>query len=444
MQAIDTNYQETLDYLFARLPMFSRIGAAALKPDLNNIRALCDALGNPQLGLKCIHIAGTNGKGSTSHMLAAIFQKAGYRTGLYTSPHLVDFRERIRVNGLPVSKEFVVQFVKDHAALIEHIQPSFFEITVAMAFVAFRDMKVAMAIIETGLGGRLDSTNIILPELSIITNISLDHTDLLGHTITAIAGEKAGIIKQGVPVVIGPCVEEAAIVFRETAQKLQSSLVFAKNTWQLQMQPLAKQKFQEYQAVHQNRKESWMIQTDLSGNYQEENIATVLTAIEVLESLGWKVSVELLSGALKHVKTDTGLIGRWDIRQQDPLIIADVGHNQAGLHLVMEHWNAIQAREKHIILGFVRDKDISAALNEFPRNGHYHFCAADMPRALPAVELAAIARQIGLDGVCYASVSDAVHQVRALLNMEDALLITGSFFIVGEALAVLGDSGFGQ
>jgi len=443
MQAIDTIYQETLDYLFARLPMFSRIGAAALKPDLNNIRALSEALGNPHRGLKCIHIAGTNGKGSTSHMLAAIFQKAGYRTGLYTSPHLVDFRERIRVNGKPVSKEFVIQFVKDHAALIEQIQPSFFEITVAMAFVAFREMNVEMAIIETGLGGRLDSTNIIVPELSIITNISLDHTDLLGHTITAIAREKAGIIKQGVPVVIGPCVEEAAIVFRETAQILHSPMFFARDTWQIHMQPLAKIEDQEYLAIHQNQQESWTIQTDLSGNYQEENIATVLTAVEVLESLGWKLSVEESTEALKDVKTDTGLIGRWDIRQQDPLIVVDVGHNQAGLHLVMEHWNTLPAREKHIILGFVRDKDISAALNEFPKNGQYHFCAADMPRALPATELATIARTLGLNGECYASVSDAVHQVRAQLDKDDALLITGSFFIVGEALAVLGNPGMG-
>lgn len=424
----DLNYQQTLDYLYSRLPMFSRIGAAAIKKDLTNTIALCEALGHPEKKFKSIHIAGTNGKGSTSHMLAAILQHAGYKTGLYTSPHLVDFRERIRINGEMVSKDFVVDFVSKHQATIERITPSFFEITVAMAFAAFADAGVDVAVIETGLGGRLDSTNVITPELSIITNISLDHTDMLGKTIPEIAFEKAGIIKPNVPVVIGEKNALAEKVFAAKAAEINAKAYQAYKHWQVT------QNANGFLAQQGASKHSINLQTDLSGSYQQANIATVLTAVDLLNKQGWKLSSEDVSSALTQVKKLTGLRGRWDIWQTEPFIVADVAHNPAGLSVVMEDWSRIPAKEKHIVLGFVRDKDVREALSLFPKGAQYHFCAANLPRALPADELATIAAKLGISGKVYSSVADALNGVSALLEKEDALLICGSFFIVGEAM----------
>lgn len=424
-----SDYQQTLDYLYAQLPMFSRMGAAAIKKDLTNTRALCEALGNPQTRFKSIHIAGTNGKGSTSHMLAAIFQQAGYKTGLYTSPHLVDFRERIRVNGQMVSQDFVTGFVARHKDLIEEIAPSFFEITVAMAFAAFATEAVDIAIIETGLGGRLDSTNIITPKLSIITNISLDHTDLLGATIPEIAREKAGIIKPLIPVVIGEENAETLPVFREVASTQNAPLFEAYRHWQVSA---ASGGFLARQVANGTTRQLY---TDLTGSYQQYNIATVCAATDVLIAQGWKINEATISTALSRVTALTGLRGRWDIWQTAPLIVADVAHNPAGLKQVLHDWAAVRANTKHIIVGFVRDKDVDEALSLFPKDAHYHFCAAALPRALPADELAAIAARFGLKGTTYASVADAVKSVRIQLAPLDALLICGSFFIVGEAMA---------
>lgn len=439
MQAIQTDaaYQQTLDYLYTRLPMFSRIGAAAIKADLTNTIALCQALGNPQQRFPSIHIAGTNGKGSTSHMLAAILQHAGYKTGLYTSPHLIDFRERIRISGAPVGKDFVVDFVASHKALIEQINPSFFEITVAMAFAAFADEAVDIAIIETGLGGRLDSTNVITPVLSIITNISLDHTDLLGNTISAIAREKAGIIKAGIPVVIGEYDTDAQPVFEATAQRLAASLYKGWEQWQVRSTPSDGSNRQSFLAVNPDNGTTLNAFTDLAGNYQQWNIATVLTAIDVLQEAGWAVDATSAARALNEVKRTTGLRGRWDVLRQQPLIIADVAHNPAGLRLAMKGWEAIQAKEKHIIIGFVKDKDIAGALALLPQDATYHFCAADTPRAMPAEALAEAAQASGLKGKFYPSVAEAAESARTQLSPADALLITGSFFVVGEAMPYL-------
>lgn len=428
-----TTYKDTLNYLFERLPMFSRIGKAALKPDLTNTLKLCAALGDPQHKFKSVHIAGTNGKGSTSHSLAAVFQHAGYKTGLYTSPHLIDFRERIRIDGVPVSEQWVVDFVARYKHLIEEINPSFFEITVAMAFLAFAEAGVDMAIVETGLGGRLDSTNIITPILSIITNISYDHKDLLGNTLTQIAGEKAGIIKHKVPVVVGEQNDETDKVFFEHSVLQQSPLYYAESHWDMVMVG-QDARYQYYKAVNKVKQELCDIQTDLTGNYQQHNIKTVLTAVEVLAFQGYNLSVGSAIEALKNVKRSTGLMGRWDWLQESPAVICDVAHNEAGLTNVMEQWQQVEAEHKHIVVGFVKDKEVSAALALFPKDATYYFCNAQIQRALPVAELQVLAAAAGLNGQSYASVADSVTEAMHGMGNNDALLITGSFFVVGEAL----------
>ncbi len=427
-------YLQTLDYLFAQLPMFSRIGKAALKPDLTNTLKLCEALGNPERSFKSIHIAGTNGKGSTSHMLAAVFQKSGYRTGLYTSPHLVDFRERIRIDGQEITEGFVVDFVAQYKTIIEEIQPSFFEITVVMAFVAFAAAEVDIAVIETGLGGRLDSTNVILPELSIITNISLDHTDLLGDTVQAIAREKAGIIKPGIPVIIGESSDETDSVFFEKSISAGSPVYRADDLWDIVKSAPAANGFQDYKAVHRGSLKIMELRTDLPGAYQQHNIKTVLTATELLAALGWKLSIENAMDALEDVKGQTGLHGRWDTWQESPLILADVAHNPAGLKEVLAQWTTVNAAQKHVILGFVQDKDVPAALALFPDDNIYYCTNAAIPRALPAQELAQMAQEAGLAATTFSAVDEALAAAINAMAPEDALLITGSFFVVGEAM----------
>lgn len=428
-----TTYQETLDYLFERLPMFSRIGKAALKPDLTNTLKLCAALGDPHLRFKSIHIAGTNGKGSTSHSLAAVFQKAGYKTGLYTSPHLIDFRERIRINGLPITQQWVIDFVAKIKPHIDEIEPSFFEITVAMAFLAFAEEGVDIAIVETGLGGRLDSTNIITPLLSVITNISYDHKDLLGNTLAQIAYEKAGIIKEGVPVVVGEQHDETDNVFFERSVLLHSPLYYAETHWDM-VRVKQDARYQYYKAVNLLKQELYSLHTDLTGNYQQHNIKTVLTAVEIISFQGFNVSVAGAIEALADVKRSTGLMGRWDWLQESPAVICDVAHNPAGLTNVMEQWAQVYAKQKHIVLGFVKDKDVSEALALFPKDATYYFCNAQIQRALPAAELNAMAAEAGLIGNSYPSVTDAVNAAMINMAADDGLLITGSFFIVGEAL----------
>ncbi len=445
-----TTYQQTLDYLYEKLPMFSRIGAAALKPDLTNTIRLCIGLGDPQQKFRSIHIAGTNGKGSTSHMLAAACRQQGYKTGLYTSPHLVDFRERIRIDGVPVSKEWLVAFVREHKALIEEIKPSFFEITVVMAFKAFAEAGVDIAIIETGLGGRLDSTNVITPLLSIITNISYDHQDLLGHTLGEIATEKAGIIKPNVPVVIGEQHDETERIFFEHSVHKRSTVYYAQTLWGM-VRTGEDGHYQYYKAVHNAHREMYTVKTDLLGNYQQHNIKTVLTAAEVLTRIGFKLTMENVVASLAHVKSATGLLGRWDIVQQHPTIICDVAHNPAGLKEVLKQLESLNSKsqetnskptdaivgQKHIVIGFVKDKDVAEALALFPKDATFYFCNADNPRALPATDLNAMAGQAGLQGNAYPTITAAVTAAKEAMANDDVLLITGSFFIVGDALAML-------
>lgn len=428
-------YPQTLDYLYERLPMFSRIGKAALKPDLTNTIKLCAALGDPHTKFKSVHIAGTNGKGSTSHALAAVFQHAGYRTGLYTSPHLIDFRERIRINGTPVNKEWVVNFVDKYKDLVEDIKPSFFEITVAMAFAAFAEEQVDIAIIETGLGGRLDSTNIITPLLSIITNISYDHKDLLGNTLAEIAAEKAGIIKPNVPVVIGEQQDETERVFFEHSVHKHSALHYAQSLWGM-VRTKTDTKYQYYKAINNAKREMYDLHTDLLGNYQQHNIKTILTAVELLSHQGFNVSIQGAFAALADVKGATGLRGRWEWLQENPTVICDVAHNPAGLKEVLQQWQQVTATKKHIVLGFVKDKDVTEALTLFPKDAVYYFCNAQTPRALPANDLKELAATTGLNGNAYSTVTDAVTAAKEAMTNDSALLITGSFFIVGEALSI--------
>jgi len=399
--------------------MFSRIGKAALKPDLTNTLKLCAALGDPQHKFRSVHIAGTNGKGSTSHALAAICQHQGYKTGLYTSPHLVDFRERIRIDGVPVSKEWVVDFVAQHKGLIEEVQPSFFEITVAMAFVAFAEAQVDIAIIETGLGGRLDSTNVITPLLSIITNISYDHKDLLGNTLPEIAAEKAGIIKPNVPVVIGEQNDETERVFFEHSVHKQSPLYYAQSLWGM-VRVKQDAKYQYYKAVNNAKREMYDLKTDLSGNYQQHNIKTVLTATELLSHYGYNLTIEGAIAALANVKATTGLLGRWYQLQERPTVICDVAHNPAGLKEVLQQWDSVVATTKHIVLGFVKDKDVNEALALFPKDATYYFCNAQIQRALPAAELKEIAEKTGLKGNAYHTVTEAINAAKTTMVATDA------------------------
>jgi len=430
----DVAYRRTLDDLYCRLPMFSRIGAAALKPSLDNTFALCAALGNPERRFPSVHIAGTNGKGSTSHGLAAILQAAGYKTGLYTSPHLVDFRERIRVDGEPVGKAWVVDFVARMSDAIDRIQPSFFEITVAMAFAAFAEAGVDAAVIETGLGGRLDSTNVISPVLSVITNIGYDHVDLLGPTLADIAREKAGIIKPQTPVVIGTRREETRDVFLRTAGDFDAPIRWAEDHYRATPQ-CADGDLAVFGVRDLQGGEIFDLRTDLRGDYQAQNIATILCAADALQSLGW--NIDDARASLRNVSRTTGLRGRWEVLQNRPLVVADVAHNADGLTAVVQQWNRVAARERHIVVGFVRDKDVAAALALLPKSAHFHWCAAGIPRALSAEELAAMAAEIGLTGTVYPTVAAAVLGAMDALSEEDALLVTGSFFVVGEALAAL-------
>eukprot|EP01133_Synstelium_polycarpum_P013913 gene13913-16414_t len=426
-------YSETLDYLYSKLPMFTRIGAVAFKKDLHNTVAMCQALGNPQQKFKTIHVGGTNGKGSTSHMLAAILQKAGYKTGLYTSPHLKDFRERIRVNGKMVSKSFVTHFVSEQRALIESLEPSFFEVTVAMAFSYFEQQKVDVAIIEVGLGGRLDSTNIIHPDLSVITNISLDHTNMLGHTLKEIAFEKAGIIKKDTPAVIGERHPETDPVFFTKATETNSPLFFAQDQWH---------------AAHIGQKGNYLslsiyknkelffekLKLDLTGSYQLKNVLTVAAAIEQLKKLNYLISDEAVYHALKNVKKITGLQGRWQILQKAPLIICDTGHNLAGIAEVLKNIQNTPHKQLHMVIGMVKDKDISGVLALLPKDARYYFSQPALERAMPAAELAAQAKLLGLNGKVFDQVKEALNAAKAAAVTEDLIFIGGSTFVVAEVI----------
>lgn len=413
--------------------MFTRVGAVAFKKDLHNTIVMCSKLGDPQNKFKTIHVAGTNGKGSTSHMLAAIFQQAGYKTGLYTSPHLKDFRERIRINGKMVPETFVTDFVNQQQGIIEELSPSFFEVTVAMAFSFFATEKVDIAIIEVGLGGRLDSTNIITPELSVITNISLDHTNILGNTLTEIAAEKAGIIKPGIPVVIGETQPEPKQVFIKKAAETTSKIIFADQELHT-VNTIRKKEFvvtsvcRNQAAVYEN------LALDLTGFYQLKNILTVIQAITVLKNKGYKITDEAVYTALKNVKGLTGLQGRWQKLGKHPLIICDTGHNIAGIHEVIQNINDTVFQNLHIVIGMVKDKDISGVLALLPVSATYYFCQPQLERALPAAELALQAKEHQLNGQVFNTVPDALQAAKNNAEKTDMIFIGGSTFVVAEVL----------
>jgi dihydrofolate synthase/folylpolyglutamate synthase len=424
-------YAETIEYLFTRLPMFSRIGAAALKPDLTNTIRLCEKLGNPQKEIKTIHVAGTNGKGSVSHMLASIFQKAGYKTGLYTSPHLYDFRERIKINGEFISEDAVVSFTNEIKPYIEEIDPSYFEITVVMAFNYFRKEKTEIAIIETGLGGRLDSTNIINPEISIITNIGFDHIQLLGNTLDKIAYEKAGIIKENTPVIIGERNSETEPVFIGIAQEKKAPILFSEDLFEIVSHQLANNILQiivEEKSTELERS----FNLDLLGLYQKNNLLTVLTACKELKKKGWILTDDSIKTGLESVKSTTGFQGRWEIVKENPSIVLDVAHNEDGIKSVLRQLNEISFTNLHIVTGMVKDKDIDAAVKLLPKDASYYFTNASIPRALPCKELQEIAAKEGLIGNCYLNVDAAISAAKLNANENDLILVCGSVFIVGE------------
>jgi dihydrofolate synthase/folylpolyglutamate synthase len=425
------DYPQTIEYLFTRLPVFSRIGAAAYKADLINIQALTKQLENPERKFRSIHVAGTNGKGSTSHMLAAILQKAGYKTGLYTSPHLHDFRERIRINGHMIPEKNVISFTERISDFIEQKEPSFFEITVAMAFEWFANENIDIAVIEVGLGGRLDSTNIIIPEVSVITNISYDHMDLLGNTLQKIAFEKAGIIKPGIPVVIGEEQADVKNVFLQSAKENGSPIYFASQKrfpgeWRTEGQTLHVQLTE----VHNNNKKNF--QLDLSGLYQLKNIVTVAEVVSVLNQNGFNIPDTAMQQGLKQVKSLTGLHGRWDILHENPLIVTDVGHNEEGMKAIASQIENTTHDELHIIIGMVKDKAIENILRPLPKMANYYFTRAQIPRALPETELAEKAEKLGLQGRSFSHVKQALEAAVLRAGSKDLILICGSVFLAGE------------
>ena len=426
-------YKQTLNFLYSKLPMFTRVGAVALKKDIHNTVKLCAAIGNPHTKFKTIHIAGTNGKGSTSHMLAAVFQKAGYKTGLYTSPHLKDFRERIRINGKMMAKSAVKTFVVSQKQNIEAIEPSFFEVTVAMAFDYFAKEKVDIAIIEVGLGGRLDSTNIITPALSIITNISLDHTQILGNTLAEIAAEKAGIIKQSIPVVIGEKQAETEALFLNKAKACASKIYFAENN--LTINKVTTKKNNLSLAIYKANQPIFEdLKIDLKGTYQLKNVKTVLQAILTLREMGFVLPNAAIYSGLKNVNKITGLQGRWQTLSRKPLTICDTGHNLAGITEVLQNIKNTPHQTLHLVMGMVKDKDIDAVLAILPKNAHYYFCAPLLERALAAPDLAQKANALGLKGKSYASVKTALNAAKLQAKAHDLIFIGGSNFVVAEII----------
>lgn len=401
------NYQETLDFLFRALPMYQRVGKTAFKKDLSNTIALCENLGNPQRKFKSIHVAGTNGKGSSSHMLAAILQSSGLKVGLYTSPHLKNFTERIRINGKEVSREAVVSFVERQKEAITEIQPSFFEMTVAMAFDHFANEQVDIAVIEVGLGGRLDSTNVITPEVSLITNIGYDHMEMLGETLPLIAKEKAGIIKRGVPVVISESIAEINSVFESIANSNQASLYYADHVEDLPF-------------------------TDLKGAYQSKNIQGVLKVVNVLRTQGWSIDDRSVEEGLQNVTTITGLKGRWQQLNSEPLTICDTGHNREAFQCIISQLLSLNYKQLHLVLGFVNDKNVEDLLTMIPKGISLTFCQSTVPRAMPLDTLRLKAEALGIEADYIQDINTAVSAVSTKAHKEDLIFIGGSTFVVAE------------
>lgn len=408
------DYQDTLTYLYNSTPIFQQVGGSAYKEGLENTLALDEHFGHPHRKFRTIHVAGTNGKGSCSHTIAAILQEAGYSVGLYTSPHLVDFRERVRVNGQPIPEEYVIRFVEEKRCFFEPLHPSFFELTTAMAFRYFADVEIDVAVIEVGLGGRLDCTNIIHPDLCIITNISLDHTQFLGNTLPQIAREKAGIIKSGIPVVIGETTPETKSVFQKRAGEVNAPIYFAE----------------------ENGREDYPgIEYELKGLYQKKNSRTILTALPLLKEAGYRLDEQSVRRGFAHVTELTGLMGRWQKLQDYPTLICDTGHNVGGITYIVEQLKQQAFHNLHIIIGMVNDKDIQGVLALLPEDAIYYFTQASVKRALPANDLQKLAESAGLKGNCYPDVPSAVRAAQEKSLPEDFIFVGGSSFIVADLLA---------
>lgn len=425
-------WKETQAYLFDALPMFQRIGPAAYKANLDNTYAICKLLGNPQNNFKSVHVAGTNGKGSTSHALAAIFQQAGYKTGLYTSPHLKDFRERIRINGKMISRQDVIRFTEKHQKDFEKIKPSFFEMTVGLAFDYFSNQKVDIAIVETGLGGRLDSTNIITPELCLITNIGWDHMNLLGDTLPKIAVEKAGIIKKQVPVIIGETTGKLKPIFVAKAAEMDAPLYFANELMKVKNSRLSSNGLRVMDVNKRSKPLYKKLSLDLTGNYQTKNIKSVLLAVSILQKSGFNLPEKVIREALKNIGNLTGLKGRWQILSKNPLTIADTAHNVNGIAEVIKQIKAMHYKQLHMVIGMVNDKEIDNMLKLLPAEATYYFCQAKIPRALPAGELANRAKKYKLNGVVIPFVKAAMRKAQQNAKKNDLVFVSGSTFVVGE------------
>jgi dihydrofolate synthase / folylpolyglutamate synthase len=428
-------YPETLEYLYSRLPMFHRTGAAAYKANLNNTLSIIKFLDHPEKDFRSIHIAGTNGKGSVSHMLASLLQQSGYKTGLYTSPHLRDFRERIRVNGKMIDQSEVTRFVKKYRKQFDEIEPSFFEWSVGLAFDYFSRKSVDIAVIETGLGGRLDSTNVITPLVSVITNVQWDHMNLLGNTLKKIAIEKAGIIKDAVPVVIGKTQKDSLPVFKAAAARHNAPLYFGDKNYKADVieNNLGKG---ELQLDVFRKKEIYLknVKLDLGGLYQAENICTVLQAAEILEGKGFELNRKNIRKGLSAVRKNTGFAGRWQVLDNNPLVIADTAHNVDGLHAVMQQLKTVEYKSLHMVIGMVNDKDISKMLQQFPKKATYYFCKPDIPRGLDTEQLRQQASAFGLRGKAFPSVTAAVQSAKKVASRDDLIFIGGSTFVVAEAV----------
>ncbi len=428
------NYQQTIDFLFSSLPAFHRIGKAAYKDNLDNSNALDSYFGHPHKHFRSVHIAGTNGKGSVSHMIASVLQEAGYKTGLYTSPHLKDFRERIRVNGVMIPESEVVEFVENYSDVIGSVKPSFFEMTVALAFLHFSRSNVDVAVIETGLGGRLDSTNIILPELSVITNIGHDHFDLLGDTLDKVAREKAGIIKMKVPVVVGESRTETNDVFIAKAKETGSDIVFADEKYSsISETTEILSGFRKYKLVNSETGYKTEIEIPLGGDYQAKNLITLFSVIDVLKSK-FEISDENVINGIKNVIKNTGLQGRWQVLKDKPFTVCDTGHNKEGLEFVIKQIERIKKNRLHMVIGFVNDKDLSSVLPLFPADAIYYFARASVPRALDENILKMKAEQYGLKGDSYSDVKSALNAAEKNCSPNDMIFIGGSTFVVADVL----------
>ena len=427
------NYTQTLEFLFTAMPSFQRVGGDAYKPGLERIASFCQHIGNPQRNYYTIHVAGTNGKGSVSHMLASILREAGYRTGLFTSPHLTDFRERIRVDGEMIPKQKVVNFVDRYREKMQELDLSFFEMTAAMAFDYFDQSDVEVAVIETGLGGRLDATNIITPILSIVTNVSFDHTEFLGDTIAKIAAEKAGIIKKSIPVVIGQHSETYDKVFEARAMELNSRVIYAEDEWTLNGVEHFDDEHQHFSLVRNRDGRGYELDVDLLGSYQRHNVVTVCAAVDHLaESTPLTISRRALREGLAVAAASTGLAGRWQVLAQEPYTVCDTGHNEGGIGYVVEQLEALECDRLYVVMGFAREKELTKIMAMLPKKAHYIFTRANIERARAVEDIAAEAERLGLDFECVPSVKEAVERARGLALAGDAICIGGSNYVIAE------------